>query len=355
MPDFVNEHNAKTLIVNRFPKLNIHRYSVKDYAQIGLFLEDRARVTRELEELEERLRQAFQKHTEVAYAGPDKHNQQLTPLNLKRLLTKVLDDWDQGFHFNSLTCMKHYSPIDLNQLGIAAMQGENNLPLEASTLRQTLDSGQFAALANTLPTGSTPVLSGFVQPKLFRLGLLRLGYHWRDPGAGETHGDMTHRLQWFAITSAFRAGRLELNLNPLYLFQSLGTDSTWNENFCDSPPNTNSGPRALWDFLCDCFVRGVQDDKDNIGPFCELSSYRSPVSLQWDLAHKAVATVVSKLQEQSDNYESPLKALTLLRAIIAKRTLKMRVTNDKLSQNVPKHIRLTVEGTEGVIVFKTPK
>ena len=45
-----------------------------------------------------------------------------------------------------------------------------------------------------------PTYHGFVQPDNF-IKQLKKKAQWKDPGAQPVHGEYTHRLQWYALTS----------------------------------------------------------------------------------------------------------------------------------------------------------
>jgi hypothetical protein len=127
------------------------------------------------------------------------------------------------------------------------------------------------------------------------------------------HGDITHRLQWFAITSAYQ--RIGIKVSPLYLFQKLASPETWNPQF-HAPYSTGTAGRALWDLICDCFVQKLQPDP--VGPTADAESYRSPVNLQRDL------TSSCKNSEE----------LPLLRRIITRKKFALRAKEEALQRRV---------------------
>lgn len=303
-----SEDQAAQLIARYFPEAarRLARGNVEDFARIAVFLESKQRVLDELEQLEQLLVAELARRRAAAGAAIYERGGIVSPDDQKRLLTTVLDRWDQGFGFNSMVnYVPETDPIDFGaESMVVTARGRERAP------------ATFAELKGVLPEGTTPQLSGFVAPPAFRRALLRLGYHWRDPGAGDVHGDMTHRIQWFAITSAYQANRLPLGTFPLYLFQKLASPVCWNERFkADGCPNV--GARALWDLLCDCFHETLQQDPAGVGPYSAPGSYRSPVAMQADLTAKRVE---SRTQTFKDLLES--RRLHVLRAILGRRRLR---------------------------------
>ena len=63
-------------------------------------------------------------------------------------------------------------------------------------------------------------LTDVVGGRDFNRILLRHGYHWKDPGAqGVTHGEYTHRIQWYALLTKWAA--LGLVNKPLLVFKAM--------------------------------------------------------------------------------------------------------------------------------------
>ncbi|HKK37406.1 MAG TPA: LirA/MavJ family T4SS effector [Paracoccaceae bacterium] len=63
----------------------------------------------------------------------------------------------------------------------------------------------------------TPTLSRFVYGDDFRKYLFQYAYHWKDTGVGASHGEFTHRLQWYVIVEHAAASGF-LKHRPLELF-----------------------------------------------------------------------------------------------------------------------------------------
>ncbi len=299
MDVLASEVQAERLIRQYFPLVD--RYlaveTIRDFARIAYFLEQPNEVLVEFRKLEEVLQERFrQKHGNY---NPDP-KVYMRPDMTKGILTSYLNEWDRSFGFNTLSNETQKTfPIDFQREQVSI-----------TTQRGSVSPTSMEGVRDLLPTGRTPTITGFASPTLFRIGLLRLGYHWKDPGAGPVHGDITHRLQWFAITSAYQ--RLGIRVAPLYLFQKLASPETWNPEF-HAPYSTGSAGRALWDFLCDCFTEAQPDP---VGPTSAPESYRSPVNMQRDL------TSVCPNSDQ----------VPLLRRIISRKKFAMRAKEEALQR-----------------------
>ena len=285
-----NTQQTVDLIRTYFPQTRLLAdRTIEDFAKVACFLERPERVAVELQKLETALRARFAVKASTPFDPIARAH--FNPEMNKGLLTSYLNEWDAKFGFNSLANKTEVTfPINFPEQHIAV------------TSTSGAPGRSVGNLQSVLPQGRTPTITGFAAPPLFRLALLRLGYHWKDPGAGDVHGDITHRLQWFAITSAF--DDLNISVTPLYLFQKLASPETWNPEF-HAPYSSGSAGRALWDFICDCFT---QAQPNPVGPTCSPASYRSPVNLQRDL------TTTSTLSA----------GVPLLRRIIARKKLVMR-------------------------------
>ena len=98
---------------------------------------------------------------------------------------------------------------------------------------------------------STPqkrvTLTGIVPMEQFN-ALLRLGYHWKDPGAGVGHGEYAHRLQWYIFTTSNAAN----GYHSLEMFKAMGSPD------CLTQIKTLNvdGDKliTMWDFVLDCFT-----------------------------------------------------------------------------------------------------
>ncbi|MBE7157647.1 MAG: hypothetical protein INR62_04295 [Rhodospirillales bacterium] len=114
------------------------------------------------------------------------------------------------------------------------------------------------------PSGPA-TLTGLVKSQDFKNCLLKHAYHWKDSGFGGSHGEFTHRLQWYVITKEYELGNLVLGKRPVELFKRLAEPETFGE-----------GEDNLWVLLVDYAGSAVGD--------VELSkrissTYRKPETL----------------------------------------------------------------------------
>ena len=151
----------------------------------------------------------------------------------------------------------------------------------------TTETGEFQqtttlAVNRTTPVDTrkhVPTYHGFVQPDDF-MKQLKKKAQWKDPGAQIVHGEYTHRLQWYALTSGlWSSGKTASNV-----FESIGTYSrAFNRGTGAVPPAL-----YLWDALCD--RTNGQDVSFNDMLFLTSDhdkgrgqDFRSPENLNWFL------------------------------------------------------------------------
>lgn len=65
------------------------------------------------------------------------------------------------------------------------------------------------------------ILTGELQPHEF-FDCLRNGYPLKDPGAGRSHGEYSHRIQWYMIAQRKQAGRFRLSHDVIDIYKTLG-------------------------------------------------------------------------------------------------------------------------------------
>ncbi|MFO7856165.1 MAG: LirA/MavJ family T4SS effector [Paracoccaceae bacterium] len=87
-----------------------------------------------------------------------------------------------------------------------------------------------------------PTLSRVVYGPDFRKYLFQYAYHWKDTGVGASHGEFTHRLQWYVIVEHAAASTGFLKHEPLELFAACAFDR-WR---FEKVPN-----RGVWDLIVD--------------------------------------------------------------------------------------------------------
>jgi hypothetical protein len=79
-----------------------------------------------------------------------------------------------------------------------------------------------------------PIYVGILKPHAF-IQALKERRHWKDVGAGKSHGEFTHRIQWYLLSSG---GVIQQqNDHPATVFSTLG--------------DYRHGKWYLWDDLCD--------------------------------------------------------------------------------------------------------
>lgn len=106
-----------------------------------------------------------------------------------------------------------------------------------------------------------PVVPLGILPADAFFGLLAEGHVLDDYGAGLQHGELSHRLQWYAIFRAWNIGELEIDHTPIELYRRLG-----------QPPFSQSRTgSSMWGYLLD----------SSISP--NEPSYRFPGTLNRDL------------------------------------------------------------------------
>jgi hypothetical protein len=263
-----SENDALDLLNRKFPQFGILAPGVQqEYARIALFLESREGLPREMDDLETRLTIRFKNKNgrDLGTFLREERNKTDYHLARKKLLTNELNDWELANQFNmGLDMVSSTDPVDLDRLGLADNKGHR-------------------VQQSQLPKGSVPTLTEFVDQADFRRVLLRLGYHWKDPGASPDHGEYTHRLQWYAITNAAKYGRLKLLRSPLYLFQKLALPYCWNPRYPSTDVRGQTSGRAVWDLLFDCFPMDKANNDSSapdVGPF--TNSFRCPNNvLRW--------------------------------------------------------------------------
>jgi hypothetical protein len=154
--------------------------------------------------------------------------------------------------------------------------------------------------SGAVPRG-VPQMTGIVFNDFNRV-LLRHGYHWKDPGAGITHGEYTHRLQWYAIIRA--TPPLGLSNSFLNIFKSFG--SLWSKQAppvrdkTETLPLPDNAGYYLWEVIFDCFTESSKE------PYWrpKASTYNCPDVLTDELC---------KLPEKDDDPLFTLKVLMHVR------------------------------------------
>jgi hypothetical protein len=117
--------------------------------------------------------------------------------------------------------------------------------LLSKVLQQQEDRFCFNGAVVDAQGGRQTTLTGFVKPEHFKSLLLEQGLHWKDPGARLTHGEFTHRIQWWIILAEKvkpSSKIYALENDPLKLYASLPMYELKSKD-----------GKVMWDFLFDCF------------------------------------------------------------------------------------------------------
>jgi len=191
-------------IVDTFPALKDKPLLVEKFARMGALLEDKKLVLKQLCRLEAEVSLEYQMilyNRELEF----KHNK---PGKYYHALRKVLERQESKYGFNA---------------------SEN--------------------LFKTKPAPLT--LTGFVPPDVFSNVLLKLGYHWKDPGAGAAHGEYTHRIQWYIFTTSGASN----GTHALEMFKAMGDPEC-----CTRMKDKEGKEKAItmWDYIVDCFETNAE-------------------------------------------------------------------------------------------------
>lgn len=139
--------------------------------------------------------------------------------------------------------------------------------------------GRSANDAQKLPTG-VPTSMGNVGSQDFNRVLLRHGYQFKDVGAGNDHGEYSHRLQWYAIMAACNVTHtLKLANTPLQIFKSLGSVFSRGNVV---PANDKVQYVYLWEAIFDCFPDAKTADSQRSIAWCK-GTFNSPNVLNTEL------------------------------------------------------------------------
>lgn len=127
-----------------------------------------------------------------------------------------------------------------------------------------------------------PTLSGFLHPDNFIQDLLAQGRHFKDPGASMSHGEYTHRIQWWIICQEhYNGGTYRLKNAPIDVFKILGKHVTkhWKAEmgeYADFLPESMV-MRTMWDQLVD----SVPGDFPEANSTPNTDSFQSPHNLNY--------------------------------------------------------------------------
>lgn len=148
-----------------------------------------------------------------------------------------------------------------------------------------------------------PIYVGVVSSSAF-IKALRNRHHWKDVGAGTSHGEFTHRIQWFLLSAGGVLSRHDQH--PAKVFSTLGDFYNKMEK------------QYLWDDLCDRL--GSEDPNDWRKPERLHTWLKSPASLSICPLLSTFLQFRSAKREANEGYikkklglkEDPKKAVTIL-------------------------------------------
>ena len=218
-----------------------------DYAKIGSFLTDKARVEAALLPLEQQIRAAIiqrslVKPTDFATASQftlqrGKEGAALGPMKAHKLLTNALRSFEaeNGFNHEKIQNGTFFNEAKQAHGKLHSIAAKSD---KAGKLTAVGKEKPNDALSKAIPLArGAPTIIGDLDPLAFNV-LLRHGYQFKDVAAGAYHGEYTHRLQWYAIGKA----NLGLANTLLEIFRSLGYASAK----ADNNLGADDPPRQLW-------------------------------------------------------------------------------------------------------------
>lgn len=173
----------------------------------------------------------------------------------------------------------------------------------------TASLGQFEREHGFLVAGDRlPNYAGFVYGNVFKESLT-LKQHWKDVGAGDTHGEYSHRLQWYIVIKAGAIVSSPRNQEAL-VFQSMA--------------NFQRGKTNLWTYLFDQLKNSpsIGGDKED---------FRSPENLNLWL-----------VGDQDPEFCPVLRAF--LRARMAK-----RATDYRLDEYLQRKLKISREAIDAIM------
>ncbi|GAA4349794.1 hypothetical protein GCM10023165_36830 [Variovorax defluvii] len=324
---------------------------IDDYCKIGSFLSNRVKVLAGLVRLENAIRAELSRNERAALRGqvdnfgalrtranqakanlalPESapfKNRRNEPIVLKtgKLLSGVFAAEEMRCGFNGLNAMAQpvaRSATLHSQARVGVKDAQGNVVKTGGGF-QVQPGGRGANTVN-LPSG-VPGMTGGVKGMDFNRILLRHGYQWKDVGAGALdHGEYTHRVQWYAITTN-NTTSVDLGLanTPLQIFQSMGclfARSTW------PLPVDDVGAAAsktyLWEAVFDCFAKLTSGSIAIASP----GVFNCPDHLNTELS-KLSGAETPEFKADPDN-------LYCLRALMSARRFKRFATNPDPLRNL---------------------
>lgn len=214
-----------------------------DYAEIGAFLTRKADVEDALVGLENSIRDYV-----VIHKPPNADKIKtfradgMKRFKLDKILTNVLARYELSGGFNNPEVIE--AVIHSTHSTALTAKGKGDAPFTFS------EHGRKLADKLSLPQKTVPKVFGTdLDGKDFNQILLRHGYQFKDVGAGERHGEFTHRLQWYAVMRAVELGLIKLNNPAIEIFKSMALLSA------QGSANIEVGKHLyIWESLFDCAI-----------------------------------------------------------------------------------------------------
>ncbi len=254
---------------------------VDDYCHIASFLASPDAVMHALRVLEADLRKRLEseKHQAVGVAIKTYEPSPLTKtgkaidclFKTHKLLSSALAEVEFANGFNNPQVMSH-----LHRNAYVLAKGEDGFVDKNWTPEER---GRSANDPQKLPTG-VPTSMGNVGSQDFNRVLLRHGYQFKDVGAGNDHGEYSHRLQWYAIMAACNVTHtLKLANTPLQVFKSLGSVFSRGNVV---PKHDKVQYVYLWEAIFDCFPDPKTAETQSSIAWCK-GTFNSPNVLNTEL------------------------------------------------------------------------
>lgn len=150
----------------------------------------------------------------------------------------------------------------------------------------------FNSVQGSLPA-KAPTLTRFVDPKSFKTYLFSPGFHWKDPGVGENHGEFTHRIQWY-IALQEQIETPFLRKTPLQVFQFFADDRCSGKEGLDA--------KTIWDKV---FDRGRGDFRSPETLHAWLKDPQQASDTQFSVLAQLVAGRALKRAREYKTFKDP--------------------------------------------------
>jgi hypothetical protein len=198
----------------------------------------------------------------------------------RAMVTKAHNDFYKGYKPGTAKPKIAAAKFDLDKAVMTRLLSEV-LTTAEETKGFAFEQGDFQTVAHLQDrtTASNPAkhvatYHGFVQAADFNKQLVKRS-HWKDPGAEKTHGEFTHRIQWYAVAGALFTGVGQ----AATVFESIGRYTGSHKRLLIVPDSY----LYLWDALCDRTNQQDVSFKDDLfkteGSPGRTQDFRSPENL----------------------------------------------------------------------------